>query len=73
VKKKTWQFVERHGLWWAHEGELPPADAFKTHGRPPQPPILGPFPSRVIAEALLGRHLSRRGNDGRIHADPSGG
>jgi hypothetical protein len=24
----------------------------------------------VIAEALLGRHLSRRGNDGRIHADP---
>jgi hypothetical protein len=58
--KKTWQLVEQHGLWWAHEGDLPPAEAFKSHGRPPHPLILGPYPSRVVAEALLRRHLSRR-------------
>jgi hypothetical protein len=31
--KKTWQLVELHGCWWAHEGELPPPEAFTTHGR----------------------------------------
>jgi hypothetical protein len=50
---KTWQLVEQHGLWWAYEGELPPPEAFQTHNRPPHPPILGPYPSRVVAEALL--------------------
>src|SRR5262245_66432362 len=30
--KKTWQLVELHGCWWAYEGELPPPEAFTTHG-----------------------------------------
>jgi hypothetical protein len=34
--------------------------AFQTHGRPRHVPILGPYPSRTIAEALLRRHLERR-------------
>jgi hypothetical protein len=55
--KNSWQLVEHHGLWWAYEGgELPPSDAFQTHSRPRQPLILGPYPSRVVAEALLRRH-----------------
>jgi hypothetical protein len=54
--KKSWQLAEKHGLWWA----LPPPEAFQTHGRPRQVPILGPYPSRIIAEALLRRHLERR-------------
>jgi hypothetical protein len=49
--KETWQFIERHGAWWAYKGELPPAAAFQTHGRGPG--ILGPYPSRVVAEAIL--------------------
>lgn len=53
---KTWQIVEQHGLWWAYEGELPPLEAFQTHGRSRHLPILGPYPSRVVAEALLRRH-----------------
>ena len=59
--KETWQLVEQHGVWWAYQGELPPPEAFQTHGRPPHPPILGPFASRVTAEALMGRQLDRRG------------
>jgi hypothetical protein len=73
--KKTWQLIELHGCWWAYEGELPSPKAFKTHGRPPQPPILGPFPSRAVAEAMLQRHLSRRGGPNRASSPPvpSGG
>ena len=26
---KGWLLVERHGLWWAYEGGLPPPEAFK--------------------------------------------
>ena len=62
--KNTWQLVEHHGLWWAYEGELPPPDAFQTHSRPRHPPMLGPYPSRVVAEALLRRHLDRRPDKG---------
>ena len=62
--KNTWQLVEHHGFWWAYEGELLPPDAFQTHSRPRRPPILGPYPSRVIAEALLRRHLVRRSDKG---------
>ena len=70
MMENTWQLIELHGLWWAYEDKLPPLEAFKTHGRPPHPPILGPFPSRVIAEALLPRRrLSPRAAEGRIHAD----
>src|SRR5262249_8414052 len=58
--KKSWQLAEQHGLWWAYEGDLPPPEAFQTHGRPRHVPILGPYPSRAIAEALLRRHLERR-------------
>jgi hypothetical protein len=47
--KKTWQLVELHGCWWAYEGELPPPEAFTTHGRPRHLPIIGPFPSRAMA------------------------
>jgi hypothetical protein len=54
--KKTWQLVEQHGLWWAYEGELPPPEAFRTHSRPRHPQILGPYASRVFAEAMLRRH-----------------
>jgi hypothetical protein len=57
--KKTWQLVELHGCWWAYEGELPPAEAFMTHGRAARH-ILGPFPSRVMAEQQLPQLLSRR-------------
>jgi hypothetical protein len=57
---KNWEIVELHGLWWAYKGELPPPEAFQTHGRPRHLPILGPYPSRVIAEALLRKQLDRR-------------
>jgi hypothetical protein len=69
--KETWQLVEQHGLWWAYKGELPPPEAFQSHGRPRHLPILGPYASRVIAEALLGRHSGRRGVKGSgLAADP---
>jgi hypothetical protein len=68
--KKTWQLVELHGCWWAYEGELPPAEAFTTHGRPRHLPILGPFPFRAMADARLKRHLSGRGAE--APANPSG-
>jgi hypothetical protein len=66
--KKTWQLVELHGCWWAYEGELPPPEAFTTHGRAARH-ILGPFPTRAMAEEQLPRLLSRRGT--RAPADPS--
>ena len=56
-----WHIVEQHGLWWAYKGELPPPEAFQTHGRPRTSQIVGPYPSRVIAEAMLPRHLGRGG------------
>ena len=58
---KDWQLVEQHGLWWAYKGELPPPEAFQTHGRPRHLPILGPYACRVIAEALLREPPDRRG------------
>ena len=67
--KKIWQLQKLHGCWWAYEGELPPPEAFTTHGRPRHLPILGPFPTRGMAEAQLKRHLSRR--ESRAPADPS--
>ena len=42
--KKTWQLAEQHGLWWAYEGDLPPPEAFQTHGRARHVPILGSYP-----------------------------
>jgi hypothetical protein len=33
--EKGWELVELHGLWWAYRGELPPPEAFQTHGRSP--------------------------------------
>src|SRR5262245_19808242 len=48
--KQTWQLVEQHGCWWAYEGELPPPEAFTTHGRAAGH-ILGPFPTRAMAAA----------------------
>jgi hypothetical protein len=69
----AWRLVELHGCWWAYEGELPPPEAFKTHGRPPQPPILGPYPARAVADAMLHQHLSRRDRGTRATADPSSG
>jgi hypothetical protein len=55
----NWQIIEVHGLWWAYKGELPPPKAFRTHGRPADPPIIGPYPSRVAAEAMLRRKWPR--------------
>src|SRR5262247_487282 len=40
---KDWQLVEQHGCWWAYEGELPPPEAFTTHGRA-QVTYSAPFP-----------------------------
>src|SRR5262245_2017022 len=48
---KTWQLVEQHGLWWAYQGDMPSPEAFQTHGRPYHLPLLGPYPSRKVAEA----------------------
>jgi hypothetical protein len=56
----AWQLVELHGCWWACEGDLPPPEAFQSHRRQPQPPILGPYATRAVAEAMLHRRLSRR-------------
>ena len=56
--EKTWQLVELHGCWWAYEGELPPPEAFTTHGHARH--ILGPFPTRAMAEEQLPRLASRR-------------
>jgi hypothetical protein len=67
--KKAWQLVELHGCWWAYEGELPPPEAFTTHGRAARH-ILGPFPTRAMAEEQLPRLLSRR--ETRAPAYPSG-
>ena len=67
--KKTWQLVELHGCWWAYEGELPPPEAFATHGRAERH-IFGPFPTRAIAEEQLPRLMSRR--ETRATANPSG-
>ena len=33
--EKGWELVELHGPWWAYRGELPPPEAFETHGRSP--------------------------------------
>jgi hypothetical protein len=63
--KQTWQLVELHGCWWAYEGELPLPEAFTTHGHARH--ILGPFPSRAMAEQQLPRHLSLR--ETRNHSD----
>jgi hypothetical protein len=57
---KNWESVELHGLWWAYKGELPPPEAFQTHGRPRHLPIRGPYPSRLIAEALLRKQPDQR-------------
>jgi hypothetical protein len=67
----SWQLVERHGLWWAYEGALPTPEAFRTHGRRPDTPILGPYPTRLIAETLLRKQLDRRDPEGRTHATAS--
>jgi hypothetical protein len=66
--EQTWQLVELHGCWWAYEGELPPPEAFATHGR--AHPILGPFPTRAIAEQQLPQLVSRR--ETRVRADRPG-
>jgi hypothetical protein len=66
---KTWQLVEQHGCWWAYEGELPPPEAFTTHGRAAGH-ILGPFPTRAMAEEQLPRLLS--GRKSRVPAERSG-
>jgi hypothetical protein len=65
-KRVTWQLVEQHGCWWAYEGELPPPEAFPTHGRAARH-ILGPFPTRAMAEEQLPQLLSRR--ETRNHSD----
>jgi len=57
--RQSWQLTEQHGLWWAYEGELPPPEAFRTHGRSRHLAISGRYPSRAVAEALLRRHLGR--------------
>jgi hypothetical protein len=57
-KKEAWQFTEQHGCWWAYEGEVPPPEAFTTHGRAHH--ILGPFPTRAMAEQQLPQLLSGR-------------
>ena len=62
--RKTWKIIEQHGLWWAYEGELPPLEAFQTHGRSNHLPILGPYPSRIVAEALLRRIPGSCGAEG---------
>jgi hypothetical protein len=54
--KETWQLIEVHGCWWAYEGELPPPEAFTTHGHARH--ILGPFPTRAMAEEQLPRLAS---------------
>jgi hypothetical protein len=66
----TWQLMELHGCWWAYEGELPPPEAFRTHGRAARH-ILGPFPTRAVAEEQLPRLLLSR-RQTRATADPSG-
>jgi hypothetical protein len=63
IATTTWHLTEQHGLWWAYEGELPASDAFQTHRRPRHVPILGPYPSRAVAEALLRRRLHRHQDD----------
>jgi hypothetical protein len=56
--EKTWQLAELHGCWWAYEGELPPPEAFTTHGHARH--ILGPFPTRAMAEQQLPRQRALR-------------
>src|SRR4029450_2694802 len=67
---KAWQFVEQHGCWWAYEGELPPPEAFTTHGRARH--ILGPFPTRAMAEQQLPRLAAKAGGSPPRHAGAVG-
>ena len=53
------QIVERFGMWWGYSGELPPLEDFKTHGRPRTSTLVGPFPSRAIAESVLSSRLAK--------------
>jgi hypothetical protein len=69
---KNWQLMELHGCWWAYEGELPPPEAFTTHGRAARH-ILGPFPTRATAEEQLPRLLSRRESHTSASASPRRG
>src|SRR5215471_14974032 len=58
--KKSWQLVEQDGLWWGLRRRLASARSLSGPRPPRHVPILGPYPSRTIAEALLRRHLERR-------------
>src|SRR5262245_29469920 len=69
IMNKTWQLVELYGCWWAYEGEMPPPEAYRTHGHDGH--ILWPVPTRALGEAGLPRRLSRR--ETRVPANPSGG
>jgi hypothetical protein len=68
---EIWQLVEQHGAWWAYKGKPPPPAAFQTHGRRPETPILGPYPSRVIAVAML-RKQQRSGPTNGFRLPPRG-
>ena len=64
-----WHIVEQHGLWWAYKGELPPPEAFQNHGRPRTSQIVGPCPSRVIAERCCRGIWVAADRAGRSRAD----
>src|SRR5262245_48249303 len=68
IMNKTWQLVELYGCWWAYEGGLPPPEAFRTHGH--EGHILGPFPTRAVAEARLHKHRSGRGDKAPANRSP---
>ena len=61
--KTTWQLLELYGLWWAYEGEVPPPEAFQTHGRSPHPPILGTGLVAAIPPILKHASASRPWGD----------
>jgi len=53
--KKEWVIGEVHGIWWAWLEPKPPDEAFRTHGRPTKPRIIGPFHNKIYAEVMAAK------------------
>jgi hypothetical protein len=75
--KKTWQLAERHGLWWAYEGDLPPPEAL-SDPRPPTPctdtwaiPVPHDRGDAVAAASRTSPRLKLRAESARYTGSPN--
>jgi hypothetical protein len=56
-EKPVWKIEEIYGAWWVYETPRPELEQFKSHNRPSQPRILGPFHCQEYAEKRLDENL----------------